>query len=471
VRPSVQAALYEKPGSRVFKYRKRRKDIKKRREARRFFNDRFRGSENRGKEKQAMTNQTIAEAEELAAEIIEFTGSVESRLFYLKSIYALGPGLVREAVGEVRYRDNRGEVDDRARYLTRVLNRWMAEQKADTEPVTEEARPLGQGTPPRPLAQKPFGAFRKLPLPGPERPVSKLLDVPFSRRHLQWVRDLNNDFFSLTNEKADSDKVETNAEINGMTIPVTLMRGKQTPDDKPQGIPTVEDMRVLLALEKIWAEGRGPHDDRICTFETTAAAIAEAMGITNGGKILGYITKKVLKLSRTGYCFVFPKTPGPNGLVFEDFGFRFLGDVTTLTRVVNGHRERYFRVSFSEPYSRQLLARNVVSRPADMLHVRGDIAFKLYVHLYPILAGLPEGRSYSIELLRLLPLLRLKQTGWWMYKSQRKREFDKAMRELNGRPGKDGHIFDIRIEQGINPKDFMLEARFVNSSKGANDEV
>lgn len=411
-----------------------------------------------------MTNQAIAEAEDLAAEVIEFTGSVESRLFYLKAIYALGAGLVREAVGEVRYRDAQGQIDDRARYLTRVLNRWMAEQKADVEPVPDdESRPLGQETGFRPLAQKPLGAFRKLPVPSHERPVSKLLDVPFSRNRLQWVRELNNDFFSLTNEKADWDRVETTAVFNGMTISVTMLRGKMTPDDKPMGIPTVEDMRVLLALEKIWAEGRGPNDDHLCTFETTATAVAEAMGISKGGKILGYITEKVLKLSRTGYCFVFPKTPAQNGLVYEDFGFRFLGDVTTLTRTKNGRRERYFRITFSEPYSRQLLARNVVSRPADMLHVRGDIAFKLYVHLYPILAGLPDDRHYSIELLNLLPLLRLKKTGWWQYKSQRKREFDKALKELNGRPGKDGHVFDVRIEQGLNSKDFVLEAKFIKN--------
>jgi hypothetical protein len=153
-----------------------------------------------------------------------------------------------------------------------------------------------------------------------------------------------------------------------------------------------------------------------------------------------------------------------NGVTYENFGFKFLADAIPLTRTENGRRERYFRITFSEPFSRQLLARNVVSRPVDMLLVRGDIALKLYVHLFPILCSRkPIDPPYSIELLNLLPLLRMKKTGWWQYKSQRKREFDKALRELNGRPGMDGHVFDIRIEQGLNSKDFVLEARFVKN--------
>jgi hypothetical protein len=267
----------------------------------------------RWKKEKRMGQGTVAEAEDLAAEIVEFSGSSESRLFYLKAIYDLGPGLVREAVGEVRYRASTGEIRDKARYLTTVLLRWMKEGAATVVPAPPEpdSRLLGQETLPRLLGQKTGEKGDRLP--AGDRAISKVLDVPFSRKYLQWVRELNNDFFTLTNEKADWDKIETTIEWAGQSMPVTMLRGKVTPEDDANGIPTTEDMRVLLALEKIWAERRGPHQVgessgiRLCTLDTTAGEVARQMGLSDGGYIMGYISKKILGSRAPGTATSFPR--------------------------------------------------------------------------------------------------------------------------------------------------------------------
>lgn len=62
--------------------------------------------------------------QDLLDRVVEFTNSPGSRAFYQKAIRVLGPGLVEEAVGEVRMR----APESRARYLSALLSEWMDEK-------------------------------------------------------------------------------------------------------------------------------------------------------------------------------------------------------------------------------------------------------------------------------------------------------------------------------------------------------
>lgn len=62
--------------------------------------------------------------QDLLDRVVEFTDSPCSRAFYQKAVRVLGPGLVEEAVGEVRMR----APESRARYLSALLSEWMDER-------------------------------------------------------------------------------------------------------------------------------------------------------------------------------------------------------------------------------------------------------------------------------------------------------------------------------------------------------
>jgi len=57
---------------------------------------------------------------------------------------------------------------------------------------------------------------------------------------------------------------------------------------------------------------------------------------------------------------------------------------------------------FSDTYSRQLLARRVVSRPKEMLTIRSELAFLLRLYLEPILMKKPEGKITPLSLITSL---------------------------------------------------------------------
>lgn len=397
-----------------------------------------------------MNQDLIQESETLADEMVAFSESPESRLFFLKAIFALGAGLAREAVGEVRMRWNEGTIENKAHYLVRVLKRWMDERIKD-EP--QEPGPSIQVGPEKGLVPQPVSSNEQTP--------EQFLDIPYSRNLIPHVRDITGDFFALTNEirnKFDKwDKVRTLLTIGDKTYDVDMIRGKKDRGDEGRGILTTEHWRIMDAVTQIWSEQRGPHSrEQICVVNTTAREIAKQLKITFGGKEQRYITKKVLDLGSTGYLFCMRENQDAVQDGIKDFSFQIFGEVQTLTWMKGGKPEKYFRIVFSEPYSRLLLTRRIVRRPKEMLETRGDIALKLFDYLFRILSVRPE---HHIELLKLIKALKLPLAGWHTYRSQRKREFEKAIREINGRQISDNEVFEIVIDLGLNPKDFVLIAR------------
>lgn len=65
---------------------------------------------------------------ELLDRVVEFADDEHSRAFYQKALNVLGPGLLEEAMGEVKMREGTGELTGRrarAKYLGAVLIDWM----------------------------------------------------------------------------------------------------------------------------------------------------------------------------------------------------------------------------------------------------------------------------------------------------------------------------------------------------------
>jgi len=118
-----------------------------------------------------------------------------------------------------------------------------------------------------------------------------------------------------------------------------------------------------------------------------------------------------------------------------------------------------FRISFSDPFSRQLLTRRVVSRPKEILKLRSELPFVLRLYLEPILIGRGIGREHSIELLNLTRVLNLPNAGWHRFKSRRKAIFARAIEELRGMKISDGRVMEIKLRQGLNRADLLIVGR------------
>src|SRR6266849_463742 len=136
----------------------------------------------------------------------------------------------------------------------------------------------------------------------------------------------------------------------------------------------------------------------------------------------------------------------------KGYGFTLIDGVELVDKTRHKMEQTTFRITFSDPYSRQLLARRVVSRPKDMLKMRSELALLLRLYLEPILIGRGVGRQHSIELLNLIQVLNLPAAGWHKFKSRRKAIFEKAIRELQGMNTADGRGIGVEIQQGLNPR-------------------
>jgi hypothetical protein len=149
----------------------------------------------------------------------------------------------------------------------------------------------------------------------------------------------------------------------------------------------------------------------------------------------------------------------------KGYGFSLIDGFDLVDRSRHGLEQTTFRVLFSDPYSRQLLARRVVSRPKEMLKMRSELAFLLRLYLEPILMGRGAGGEHAIELLNLIRVLNLPTAGWHRFKSRRKAIFTKALQDLQGMKTADGGEIDVGIQQGLNQRDFMLVARLMLNEK------
>lgn len=417
-----------------------------------------------------MTN-IFTDIDDLIERVVEFTHSPESRGFYQKAIRILGLGQVEEAMGEVKMRYAQGAVDSKAKYLTTLLKDWMtvAEEpdnlpKGDNPSSNIGSNPINYDKSQAWLGLQSLDELQDRSLKTSAQGENKNVLIPYSTKWLQWARFVNNDFFALSvvQPKDNWDRVETRLRVDGKVVDVSLIRGKTTIYDTGRGVLTVEHARILGAVEHIWVQSGGPHTEvtnketnevtNVCYCDAPVRKIATLLGITNfGGGNMKHLVQKISDLDKTGY--VFQKDD-------KWIGFKFMWDVSALGDTKSG--EVIFRFVFSEAYSRQLLSRKVVSRPLDLLKIRGEIAFKIYQHIYPILMKKEKGEKHITSLSDLTEKLGLPKAGWHKFKSSRKRQFLKAISEINDKSTPDKNKFSVSIEEGKD--DFVLVARMIGEN-------
>jgi len=294
------------------------------------------------------------------------------------------------------------------------------------------------------------------------------METPYSRKAVPWATFVGPEFFTLSTNPAKSDQVIAQFRtLDGKIAAVPMIRGRLFPQDEERGILTAEHGRILGAIECLWVEqgcqyARFGNGSVSCFCRVPIRRLAQLLGWESfGGRDLAYLKRKTIKLKVTGYYLELEAVEEFRKAGVKGFGFSLIDGFDLVDRRHHGLDQTTFRVLFSDPYSRQLLARRVVTRPKDTLKMRSELAFLLRLYIEPILIGRGIGREHSIELLNLIRVLNLPAAGWHQFKSRRKAIFVKAIQELQGMVTTGGCGIDVQIQQGLNLRDFMLVATLI----------
>jgi hypothetical protein len=434
-------------------------------------------------------NHTAAEAvgDDLVERVVKATRSPQSVPFYRRLIRQLGDSIVEEELGELRYRIQIGEVRDPAKYFTRLLLNRVCKLggPVDTRGEGLERATRGSKDPfrswgrtwpeqSRQLASYAPGSGSDLlselrPLSAPEASVPNppaLMEPPYSSKAVPWATFVGPEFFTLSTNRAKSDRVIARFRaLGGRVTEVPMIRGRLFPQDEERGILTAEHGRILGAIECLWVEqgcqyARFGNGSVSCFCRVPIRRLAQLLGWENfGGRDLAHLKRKTINIKVTGYYLELEAVEELRAAGMKGYGFGLIDGFDLVERRRHGSEQTTFRVLFSDPYSRQLLSRRVVSRPKEMLTMRSELAFLLRLYLEPILMSRGVGGEHSIELLNLIRVLNLPLACWHRFKSRRKAIFMKAIQELRGLSTADGCEMDVGIQQGLNQRDFLLVAR------------
>ena len=415
------------------------------------------------------------DADDLIARIVETTKSPQSVPFYKKAIATLGRDMVEGEFGELRYRMHSGEIDSPAKYFTTLLQKQLAgastaaAPKAGHKPGGEaQSVGQGQGNYHSPSALELFSELKPLPHQEAEAGADSAMDFPYSAKMIPWATFIGPEFFTLSSNKAKSDRVMARFRtLDGQTAEVPLIRGRFFPKDEDRGILNTEEGRILGAMECLWvAQGcryaKFGNGSVSCFCNVPLRELARLLGWESfGGKDMAHLKRKAINLKVKGYYLELDAIEEFRLAGLRGYGFGLVDGFDLVDKVRHRLEQTTLRVRFSDPYSRQLLARRVVSRPKEMLMMRSEIAFLMRLYLEPILMSRGVGGEHSIELLNLIQVLKLPAAGWHKFKSRRQAIFNKGIQELHGMKTIDGNAISLQIEQGQNAKDFMLVARLL----------
>jgi hypothetical protein len=423
----------------------------------------------------------------LIERILKATQSPQSLPFYRRAIAALGEGIVDQEYGELRYRTQLGEVNNPAKYFNALLKkrlegvrnpRSLEELGSSGSPPRTNGRPPSQDRSYQSSSGKEL--FMELaPIKAHEvgPATAGTMQLPYSVKTIPWATFIGPEFFTLSTNKAQSDRVIARFRVLGGKITdVPLLRGRLFPKDQDRGILTAEDGRILGAIECLWVEqgcqyaqfGNGSVSGHC---RVPIRRLAQLLGWRSfGGRDLDHLKRKVINLKVKGYYLELDAVEELRKAGMKGYGFTLIDGVELVDKTIHRMEQTILRICFSDPYTRQLLGRRVVSRPKNLLRMRSELAFVLRLYLEPILLSRGTQSQHSIELRNLIRLLNLPTAGWHKYKSRRQAVFGKAIRELHGMKTTSGHRLDIQIRQGTNTDDFMVVGRLVsNSSQDAQD--
>ena len=356
--------------------------------------------------------------------LIEFSKSPQSLQFYRKAIKHLGEDIVHSILSEAKMRCYEGTLDNQAKYLTTLLKNEL-----DTIPKFPLKAPnkLKNGQIDN-LVELTSKEVKKESL----EPILHQMPIPYGKDSIQSPRFVSQDFFTLPQDKNKykSDVVKTIISINGKPVKAKLLRGKIFKEDSDRGILTTEHARILNAIEHIWAREqciykKDKEENRICVVEVELMEIAKLIGMKSySGRNEAFLKRKISDIDKTAfYLHSFQNEEDINGI-----GFKIASISSFVSKNKNGRSS--ISIMFSEVYSRFLLDRKAVTRPLEMLKIRNEIAFKLYMFIFP---KLMKNNSFKIDLIELIKFLSLPKAEWHDLNNKRKEYFSKAIKHLEGK--------------------------------------
>ena len=400
----------------------------------------------------------------LIDEIIGITKDPKSKPFLEKALRELGEPVVAEEFGELKYQIQTRQIRSPAKYLTTLLKKQLnkiggGKEKKSPPLLPEKIKTYFEGT-----QLTLFSSFRPVKEEG-EVDQGKMA-VPYGKEIIPWATFISSSFFTLSTNKAKSDRVLAKFRtLDGDVSIVPLLRGRIAPRAQENGILTAEHAKVLAALESIWVRqkcqrNKYPSGAVTCYCYVSIRELAKALGWKSfSGQGLTWLTNMVYNLKTMPY---YMDLTGLNLKNITGYGFSLLDSVELAEGKKRGQPERVLKVKFSTPLSVQLLDRHTVSRPIELAHIHGELAFLIRLFIEPILIGL-NGGEYNKTLTDLIKELSLPSAGWHNNRTGRKNVFGKAIKELNAQKTVDGRPMIVSIEKGL--YDWMLTAKLGGEEK------
>lgn len=345
----------------------------------------------------------VSDADELVARILELTKSPQSALYYQKAISTMGLRVVEEELGELRYQMQTGSVDAPAKYFTTLLQKRFAlnNTRAGAAPaVKTKPEPYNAQSYQNATALELFGELKPLPQRDGDSTDEGAMEIPYSSKTLPWATFIGPDFFTLSTNKAKSDRVIAKFRmLDGKLAEVPLYRGRFFPQDEERGILTTEEGRILGAMETFWVDqgcryAKFGNGAVACYCDVGLRELARVLGWESfGGKDLVHLKRKATNLKVKGYYLELESLKEFRDAGLRGYGFSLVDGFDVLEKVRHRREQTVIRVRFSDPFSRQLLARRVVSRPKELLQIRSELAFLVRLYIEPILMSRGVGGS------------------------------------------------------------------------------
>ena len=400
----------------------------------------------------------------LIDEIIELTKDIKSKPFFEKALRELGESIVAEEFGELKHQMRTQQIHNPAKYLTVLLKKQLNKIGKDKK---NQKLPIRQEKIKTYFEKTQLDLFQNLmPIKRKGEVEHSTMTVPYGKGIIPWATFISSSFFTLSTNKAKSDKVIAKFRtLDGNISIVPLLRGQIKPGGKERGILTAEHAKVLAAIESIWVEQKCPRVTYPsgafnCTCYVSIRDLAKFLGRNNfGGKDLVELTDKVYDLKTMPYYIDLTALNLKN---ITGYGFSLLDSVELAEGKKRGQPETVLEVRFSKPLSIQLWERHTVSRPKELAHIHGELAFLIRLFIEPILISLND-KEYNKTLTELIKELYLPVAGWHGHKGKRKQVFEKAVKELNKQKTADGRPMIVSIEKGL--YDWMLTARLGGENK------
>ncbi|PKK86440.1 MAG: hypothetical protein CVT48_01175 [Thermoplasmata archaeon HGW-Thermoplasmata-1] len=367
--------------------------------------------------------------------ILELTGDAKNSACWKKFIRLLPESAILEETGELKYQMSKGSIKNPAKYLVALFKKRLRGEKVIKEAGSPPPKmnnhkcknqvELFSELVPRKKGDKEGGRKEKMP-------------ARYSSKYIPWLSFLGPEFFTLSTNKRKSDRVLARfVTFGGDDRLVPVLRGKYFPGDSERGILTTEHGRILIAIEDIWLEQSMAHGYDFVMYDETGAChcycvvsvreLAKRLGWKsfNGGA-MKHLKRKVMDLKVCGYYLDLKDVEAVGSL--GGYGFSLLAEVEIIPEKGKIKGQIFLKVTFSDPVSRQLIKRRAVYRPKEMMRHRSELAFLLRLEIERSLMGCAH---YERTLKELILILNLPAGGWHKYASDRHRQFDKAVKELN----------------------------------------